>query len=188
MSANLFPSLTAETAPIEARRVMEGTAKRLGYLPEPVARMANAPELLEAFLTISGTFEKTTLDPLAREVVVLTVATRNGCRVCVAMHSGIIASHGGAPDVVAALREQRPLPDARLEAVRTFTHEVMDHAGAVPQERIEAFLAHGFTVRNALEVVLGVGAYTVSTFANRMTDAPLDEQLAAFAWEEPAAV
>ena len=37
----------------------------------------------------------------------------------------------------------------------------------------------GTTVRNALEVVLGTD--TMSTFANRLTEAPVDDQLAAFA-------
>lgn len=44
---------------------------------------------------------------------------------------------------------------------------------------LDAFLAHGHTPRNALEVVLGIGTYTLSTLANRLTRAPLDPQLAA---------
>jgi hypothetical protein len=40
---------------------------------------------------------------------------------------------------------------------------------------------HGYTIRNALEVVLGVGTYTMSTLANRMTQAPVDHQLSALA-------
>jgi hypothetical protein len=39
----------------------------------------------------------------------------------------------------------------------------------------------GTTVRNALEVVLGIGTDIMSTFANRLTKAPVDDQLAAFA-------
>ena len=56
-------------------------------------------------------------------------------------------------------------------------------AGAVSDVQLRAFLDGGFTAQNALEVVLGVGTYTMSTLANRMTQAPLDEQLSPFAWE-----
>lgn len=35
------------------------------------------------------------------------------------------------------------------------------------------------TARDALEVVLGIGTYTLSSLANRLTRAPLDPQLAA---------
>jgi hypothetical protein len=46
---------------------------------------------------------------------------------------------------------------------------------------LRAFLDSGYTSRNALEVVLGIGTYTLSTFANRLTNAPVDPQLAMFA-------
>jgi hypothetical protein len=35
--------------------------------------------------------------------------------------------------------------------------------------------------------VLGIGTYTMSTLANRLTGAPLDEQFSEFAWAEPVA-
>lgn len=74
-----------------------------------------------------------------------------------------------------------PLADARLEAVRAFTVRVLDTAGAAGEESVAAFLGHGYTRRNALEVVLGIGAYTLSTLASRLTGAPVDEELRAFA-------
>jgi hypothetical protein len=58
---------------------------------------------------------------------------------------------------------------------------VLETAGDVGDAALAAFLAQGFTPRNALEVVLGIGAYTLSTMANRLTGAPLDEELRAFA-------
>jgi hypothetical protein len=36
-------------------------------------------------------------------------------------------------------------------------------------------------------VVLGIGTYMMSTLANRLTDAPLDDRLSAFAWPTAAA-
>lgn len=44
-------------------------------------------------------------------------------------------------------------------------------SGAVSDGEMAEFQAHGYTRRNALEVVIGIGAYTLSTFANRMTRA-----------------
>ena len=54
-------------------------------------------------------------------------------------------------------------------------------AGVVGEESLAAFLAHEYTTRNALEIVFGIGTYTMSTLANRMTGAPVDDQLAALA-------
>jgi AhpD family alkylhydroperoxidase len=182
MSDSPFVGHTVESAPPAARRAMQATTTRLGYLPAPIGRLANSPQLLEGFLKLSGLFETTTLDPLAREVLIMTIAARNGCHVCVAMHTAKLASLGADSEVVAALRAQHPLPTARLEALRVFVFAVLSTSGAVGDDALREFLAHGYTSQNALEVVLGIGAYTLSTLANRMTDAPLDDQLRPFAW------
>jgi AhpD family alkylhydroperoxidase len=160
---------------------MAATTTHLGYLPAAVARMATSPELLDGFLKMSALFDTTTLDPIAREVVVMTVATRHGCHICIAMHSARLAALDASADLIAALRDAGPVPDERLAAAQAFTTHVLDTAGGVGDEALDAFLAHGYTARNALEVVLGIGAYTMSALANRMTRAPLDYQLAAIA-------
>ncbi|MFD8481713.1 carboxymuconolactone decarboxylase family protein [Kitasatospora sp. NPDC059673] len=180
-TAQHFPDLTPETAPPAARRPLEQITRKLGYLPSAAARLAHSPQLLDGFLKLTALFDATELDPLVRETVVLTIATRNGCHLCVAMHTAKLTHLDADPALIAALRAQQPLPDPRLEAVRRFVHSALDHTGAVPEPELAAFLAHGFTRRNALEIVLGIGAYTLSTFANRLTDAPIDPQLAAHA-------
>jgi AhpD family alkylhydroperoxidase len=177
----VFVDHTIETAP-EAARTLAATEKRLGYLPAAVARLAEAPLLLDGFLKLSAMFETTSLDPLARETLIMTVATRNGCHVCVAMHTARLRQLDADPALIAALREDKPLPDERLQAVRDFTHTVLDTAGAVPDDALTAFLNAEFTRRQALEVVLGIGTYTMSTLANRLTRAPLDGPMTAFAW------
>jgi AhpD family alkylhydroperoxidase len=177
----LFVDHTVETAPEAARRSLKATVDHLGYLPAPMARLAASPQLLDGFLKLSKMFETTSLESLAREVVIMTVAVRNGCHVCVAMHTAMLGGIGADAELVAALREQRPLADTKLEALRAFTIEVMTTAGGVDDVVLKEFVGHGYTTQQALEVVLGIGAYTLSTFANRMTKAPLDYQLAAFA-------
>jgi AhpD family alkylhydroperoxidase len=178
----VFTDHTLESAPPAARRSVAATTKHLGYLPAPVARMAAVPQLLDGFLKLSAAFETTTLDPIAREVVIMTIATRNECHVCVAMHTARLTALDAGADLIAALRGGKPLADDRLEAIRVFTLDVIASAGAVSDESWQAFLAQGYTSQNALEVVLGIGTYTMSTLANRMTDAPLDQQLQPFAW------
>ncbi|MEV0152894.1 carboxymuconolactone decarboxylase family protein [Micromonospora sp. NPDC050686] len=186
MSRPVFTVHTPDTAPAAARPAMAGVQRKQGHLPAAVALMAESPELLKGFLGATAVFESTDLDPVAREVVVLTVATHNRCHLCVAMHTPALARRGGTPTLIGALRAGAELPDARLEALRRFTLSVLDHRGAVPDADLDAFLAAGWRTRHALDVVLGVGTYTISTFANRLTDAPLDPPLAAYAWE-PAA-
>jgi AhpD family alkylhydroperoxidase len=193
----VFFEHTIESAPPAARRFMTATANSLGYLPSATARWAASPQLLDGFGKLSGLFDTTTLDPLAREVVVMTVAVRNHCDICVAMHTARLVVLGADAATIAALRggtplggdmplygqsrDISPLADPRLDAVRVFALRVLDTAGDVGEPALREFLEHGYTTRNALEVVLGIGAYTMSTLANRLTGAVIDEPLREFA-------
>ncbi|MEU1588697.1 carboxymuconolactone decarboxylase family protein [Micromonospora sp. NPDC005710] len=183
---SVFTEHTAETAPAAARRTIEGVRGRFGWLPSAVALMAESPQLLNGFLTANAGFEQTDLTPLEREVVVFAVATTNDCHVCVALHTGTLGRLDATPELITALRGGSVLPEPRLEALRRFTLAVLAHRGAVPDAEVDDFLAAGYQPRHALDVVFGVGAYTISTFANRLTRAPLDPPLAAHAWT-PAA-
>jgi AhpD family alkylhydroperoxidase len=178
-----FPTHTIESAPPAARRAMSTVEEHQGYLPAAAARLASSPHTLDGFLKINAIFENCTLDPVAREVLVMTIVTRNGCHVCVAIHTARLTRLNADAGLIAALRESKPLDDARLDAIRTFALRVLETTGDVGDEALEAFFAHGYTPQNALEVVLGIGTYTLSTLANRLTGAPVDEQLAPFAWD-----
>jgi AhpD family alkylhydroperoxidase len=167
----VFTQHTLESAPAESRPLIKSTVEHLGHLPDAVAKLAESPEMLGGFLQASGRFEASTLDPLAQEVVVMTIATRNGCRVCVAMHTGRLRQLDADPALITALRSKTPVADPRLEALRQFTLRVLATTGEVPDDEVEEFLAAGYTRRNALEVVLGIGTYTMSTLANRLVRA-----------------
>ncbi|MEU6560527.1 carboxymuconolactone decarboxylase family protein [Nocardia nova] len=177
-----FPAHTLESAPADARPMMRTSANHLGYLPEAVAMMATSPRLLDGFFRLTALFESTTLDQLSREVLTMTVATRNKCHVCVSMHTASLTAAAASPELITALREELPLPDPRLAALQEFTVTVIETAGAVPDEHLSEFLAHGYTPEQALEVVLGIGTYTLSTLANRLTGAPLSPALTPYAW------
>ena len=185
----IFPEHTIESAPAAARRPMAATRDHLGDLPAGLARMATSPHLLDGFARLNAIFENSTLDPVAREVLVMTMATRNGCHICVAMHTARLTGLGVTPDLIARLRNGplEPLPDDRLDAIRVFTLRALESAGDVGDEALSAFLASGYTAQNALEVVLGIGTYTLSTLANRLTAAPVDDQLSAYAWHSGVA-
>ena len=102
MTSSPFPDHTLDSAPAGSRPVLAAMAKQ-GHVPVAVARLAASPQLLNGFLKASGLFESTGLDPVAREVVVLTIATRNRCHICVAMHTERLEALGASPDLISAL-------------------------------------------------------------------------------------
>ena len=177
-----FPSLGVETAPTAARPWLRASAQQFGFVPAPVARGAGSPELLGHVLSGLRAFERTSLSELEREVVALSVAHDQGCAYCMALHSALLSRSPEHAALLAALRSGTPLGDPRLEALRSFSREVLLQRGRVQEATWQRFEAAGFLPAQGLEVVLGVGAYVLSTLLNLVVEAPLDPAFAAFAW------
>jgi uncharacterized peroxidase-related enzyme len=167
----MFTAHTLDSAPPASQPALRAIAEEFGVLPDAAARLAHSPELLNGFLALSESFEGSTLDPLSQETVAMAVSVRNQCHICIGIHTARLRKLPAPPEMVSALREARPLPDPRLEALRAFTLDVMATAGAVEDTTLKALLSHGYTERNALEVVLGIGTFTLTTLANRLTGA-----------------
>lgn len=93
----------------------------------------------------------------------------------------------GLPDaVVDALREDQPVPDQRLEALRQFVVAVLKHRGAVPNDELEAFRRAGFEEAAILDVILAVALKTLSNYTNHLAATPLDDVMQDEHWEAPA--
>jgi len=171
-----FPSHDPTTAPEAARAGLAAASKRFGSLPSPLAKLATAPLVMAFVQRALGAFEETSLTSLEREVVAMTMARRNGCHYCIALHQKMLAALP-EPEAV-ALREGRPLEAPRLVALERFISALLATHGDVDDAAWQEFRAAGFTHEQALEVTLGVGAYTLSTYLNRLTQAPVDEAVA----------
>ena len=180
-----FIDHTLETAPEAVRPALRGTIAQLGFLPSAMARMAESPAVVSGFGRALAGWEACSLDHVEREIVTLTIAHEIGCEVCVAMHSSLVDRTIGDASLLAALRAQTPLADGRLETLRTFTLAALRRQGEVDPATLADFFGAGFTREQALDVVLGIATYTLSTFANRLTRAPLDAPLSGYAWTRP---
>lgn len=169
VSSKYFPTHDLESAPEGARPFLEDTRRRFGFVPLASARHATAPAVVEGFALLHGVFEKTSLSPLEREVVALVLAELFDCKLCRDLHRGLARRIGASAELVEALLARTPIPEPKLAALAEFTERVVATRGAVSDAELERFVGHGFTPRNALEVVVGVATYTLSILANRMT-------------------
>jgi uncharacterized peroxidase-related enzyme len=183
---DIFPSHDATTAPERSRLALSAAEQTFGFIPGALARWASSPALVQAFEATRKLFERSTLSHLEQEVVVLVVAYENDCELCMALHSAVLARESVAPELVQALRAGSALPEPRLQALAEYTRRIVATRGKVEMSELERLFDAGFSREQALEVVLGVGATTLSTFANRLTRAPVDPAFAAFEWHKPS--
>jgi AhpD family alkylhydroperoxidase len=182
-----FAPLTAATAPQAAVPFLTGSEQKFGFVPSPVARVAHAPVALRQLLGALASFDQTSLSTIEREVVAMTVAWENECHYCMALHSAMMAGAPEHAETIAALRAGTPLSDMRLETLRAFVTEVVRERGRPSRETWQALARVGFTEAQALEIVLGVGVYLMSTLFNIVTRADLDQPFITFEWSRPPA-
>lgn len=168
-----FTDYDLNTAAPAARPILADNERKFGTIPKALARLAASPVALEATIAALGAFEQSSLTPLEREVLAMTMGRLNGCHVCVALHRRLLKLVDAPQAVCDALEHGTPLPVPRLEALRCFTLELLERKGDVGDVAWQQFLAAGFDRAAALEVVMGVATYTLTTFANRLTQAPL---------------
>ncbi|MFO0550217.1 MAG: carboxymuconolactone decarboxylase family protein [Polyangiaceae bacterium] len=181
-----FPSLHVEDAPAGSRPFIAASAKQFGFLPSPIAKAAGSPPLLGYLLQGFRAFDASSLSPIEREVLALTVAFVNRCGYCVALHSTLLSRDEQQRGLVGALREGRALDDPRLEALRRLTVTILERRARIDDASLEAFYAAGYTRTNALDVMLGVGVYVLSTYVNVFTEAELDAPFEPQRWSPPA--
>lgn len=179
----IFLIHTLDSAPEQARPTLNAVTQNYGFVPNILGVMAEAPNVLNAYLSLSKLFDAGTLDPIERQVVLLAVSRENGCSYCVAAHSAAARMTQVPDEVVEHLRADRPLTDERLEALRQFTKNVVSRRGWVPEVELTAFLNAGFTRGQVLEVILGVAMKTLSNSINHLVETPLDEAFQAFSAE-----
>lgn len=155
----------------------------MGFISTLNAVMAESPELLAGYNALAEQFGKSSLPARAKHVVWITASAANGCEYCVAAHSTLALKSGVDTDVVEALRAGEPLTDHALDAVRRLTASMVDNRGWVPDREVEEFLAAGYTRRNVMDVVLGVGMKALSNYTNHIAHTPLDPAWQGQEWQ-----
>jgi alkylhydroperoxidase family enzyme len=180
-----FTKHTIESAPEESRPLLENSQNTFGRIPGLHAVMAEAPALLQGYQQLHKLFaEHTTFDKDELTVVWQAINVEHECHYCVPAHTGIAKMMKVDDTITDALRDETPLPNDRLEALRTFTLSVVRDRGNVNEASVQAFLDAGFTKRQVLEVILGVSQKIMSNYTNHLAETPIDEPMKAFTWEK----
>jgi alkylhydroperoxidase family enzyme len=69
-----------------------------------------------------------------------------------------------------------------LEALRTFTIQMMRERGNVTDAQMKAFFDAGYGHRAVLDVILGLAQKTMSNYINHVAETPVDEVFQPLAW------
>ena len=177
-----FTVHTIDTAPQQSVPLLQGAQKAFGFVPNLIAVLAESPAVVEAYLTLTQIFDKSSLTATERQVAILAISRYNECDYCMAAHSVVASMQDVPADVIQAIRNDKPIADAKLEALRTFAATVIEKRGWLSDDDVTAFRFAGYNQAQVLEVVLAASLKKLSNYANHVAETPLDDAFASREW------
>ncbi len=182
-----FDLHTLDTAPEASKPLLAKSQAAVGRIPGLHAVMSESPALLEGYQVLHKLFaENTSFDADELTVVWQTINVEHECHYCVPAHTGIAKMMKVDDAIIDALRNETALPSAKLEALRTFTLQMVRERGNVSDADVQAFLDAGYTNKHILEVVLGLAQKVMSNYTNHLADTPVDQVMQKFLWQKAA--
>lgn len=182
-----FPSHDLESAPEASKPLLENSQKAFGRLPGLHKVMAESPQVLEGYQVLHKLFTETAFDAEEMTVVWQTINVEHECHYCVPAHTGIANRMKISDEISNALRDETPLPTAKLEALRTFTLQMLRERGNVTDAQMQTFFDAGYDHRAVLEIILGLAQKVMSNYINHVAETPLDEPVKPLAWKRSGA-
>lgn len=180
--ARTLERVTLDTADSGQKELLEAVRKQAGFVPNMYAYMANAPGLLTTYQHGYAAFRQHSgFTPAEQEVVFLAISQQNGCHYCMAAHSMVADRISGvSAPVLAAIRTHRPIPDRELDALYAYAQELVRTAGKPSQATGDAFLAAGYSEKQALQIILAAAVKTLSNYTNHFCETAVDDSFAAY--------
>ena len=173
-----------DTAPEGSKAFLENSQKAYGMIPGLHGVLAGAPKVLEAYQTLHELFTQTSFNEEELTVVWQSINVEHACHYCVPAHTGIAKMMKVDDAITEALRNETPLDNAKLEALRTITLIIVRNRGHVTQEDLNTFYATGYEEKHVLEIILGLSQKTISNYVNHIANTPVDAGFKKFAWSK----
>lgn len=169
-----FTKFNLHNAPQTALSQLEAAQESFGLLPNLLGYMAGAPALLNTYVYLSEQVGKADLTSTERQLVLMTVNRLHECRYCMAGHTQYAKTHGVDMQVINAIRDDLPIGDPKLSALRSFTLKLAEQRGVISQTLVNAFFNAGYSQQNALEVIAMIALKVMSNYTNHLVGTEVD--------------
>ncbi|WP_138935488.1 carboxymuconolactone decarboxylase family protein [Roseovarius arcticus] len=178
-----FPFHDQDSAPDASKPLLVQSQKAFGRLPGLHKVLAESPQAYEGYQLLHKLFTETDFNADELTVVWQSINVEHECHYCVPAHTGIAKMMKVSDDITDALRNETALPTAKLEALRTFTVQMVRERGNVSEAQMKAFFDAGYGHRAVLDVILGLAQKTMSNYVNHVAETPVDEVFQPLEWK-----
>lgn len=165
-------------APENVARTFDAIQRKLGTVPNMMLTMAQSPNVLEGYLSLSGALSRGLLTATLQEQIAIAIAEANGCSYCLSAHT-VLGRRAGLPEEqLAASREGRGA-DARTTAALQFALAVLQTRGDVGDQKLARVRAADFSDAEIAEIIAHVALNVFTNYFNRVADTGIDFPLVA---------
>lgn len=182
---NGFMLRETSNAPAASAEILNGVQRDWGFVPNLHRVLAESPAALEAYSTLWDIAQKTGFTTQERNIAYLAIIYENECTYCMAGHTNLSRAAKVDPEMIAAIRENRPITDAKLEALRRFAATVTRQRGAVSEADVAAFKAAGYDNRAVLDLLVLAATKLISNYTNHLAQTPNDSFMKGAEWTAP---
>ena len=155
--------------------VLNAIQEKLGFIPNIYSTFASVPVAFEGLTSLNTSFANSSFTPAEQEIIALTTSVFNQCPYCVAGHSTFALQHGVDVDTIDAIRDGGDSSEPRYQSLGRTTHALLQNKGHLTAAETATFLNGGFQLPQLLELLLGIAGKTMTNFASKIAQVPLDE-------------
>jgi alkylhydroperoxidase family enzyme len=173
---------TIETAPEKSKPLLELFIHAVGFVPNLAGAVANSPVLANSLLGLFQNVHGGSFTEPEVQVLLLTNAVTNASSWPVAFHTTLGLQQGLDPADVQAIREGKLPKKKRYAALSAVAKKLIESRGQLSDDDVSAFLQAGFEREHLLEVIAVVAASTITNYAGKITNPPLEPLIQEHAW------
>jgi len=171
-----------ETAPENSKPLLELFIHAVGFVPNLAGAIAYSPKLADSLLGLFKNVHSGSFTEAEVQVLLLTNAVTNSSSWPIAFHTALGLKQGLDPADVQAIREGQLPKQKRHAALSGVAKKLIEKRGQLSDDDVTAFLGAGFEKEHLLEVVGVVAASTITNYAGKITNPPLEASLREYAW------
>lgn len=179
-----FTLHSIESAPEESKPLLDDALKGFGMVPNLIGVLASAPKALEGYQKLHQLFCESSFNAEELTVVWQSINVEHNCHYCVPAHTAIAHSMNVDAELTETLRNESPLKNAKLQALKDFTLALVRNRGQVSKTELDAFYAQGYGEQQVLEIILGISQKVISNYTNHVANTEVDAPFKPFSWNK----
>lgn len=166
-----------DTAPKGTKAGLHEIQKRLGFIPNLVSALADAPAALDGYLALNRAWNHSSFTAEERQIVLLAASVENSCRYCAALHTTMLKAMRTAPATIAAIRNRMALQEPKRNALVKITGDIVAGRGFASEGAKRDFLAAGYDATALKELTVGIALATMGNYLDHLDPTPIDPAL-----------